>query len=290
MNISNISFCGTTNNNGRRTTASSRTSAAHNGGYAQNASIQRNNLRKSSGLDSYEANSGRNIQQHKKKKPINPYKLGLLGLAALKLFSIMHSCANEPDATTIAFANAGEDVGIYAEMYGSSEEAIIAYNKLQSDIVPYDMEISIPAMYEHPVVDEIEQVQNELFTKKLDADERTEKQAEVAELLEIQQMQSEIATSYTDGDFVYYTITLPTDESATSTQAGYNGRINVEEFKDIFGIKDGVIRDHNNLGYTWGSNEYESWKDYTGESFYNGQTVKVPVNAISMKYIEFGEE
>ena len=58
--------------------------------------------------------------------------------------------------------SAGQDVGIYGELYGSTEDAIMAYNKLQSDIAPYDMEISIPAMYEHPIVDEIEEVETTL--------------------------------------------------------------------------------------------------------------------------------
>lgn len=291
MNISKISFCGTTNNNGRRTTASSRTSAAHNGGFSESASIQRNNLRKNSGLDSYESASTQKhqSQSHKKHSKLDPVKLFLLGLAAVETVALFAPKGPEPNELVKIYVNQGEDVGVYAEMYGSSEDAIIDYNKLQGDIAQYGMEISIPAMYEHPIVDEIEDVQNELFTKKLDAEERIEKQEEVSALLEIQQMQSEIATSYTDGDFVYYTITLPTDESATSIQSGFNGRINVEKFKDIFGVKDGVIKKYNNLGYTWGGNEYESWKDYTGESFYNGQVVKVPVNAIAMKYVEMDE-
>ena len=290
MSISNISFKGT-DNNYRRTASSARTSAAHNGVYSENASIQRNNLRKNSGLDSYESSSAKKQQsQPKPHHKIDYGKLALLGIAVLETIALLVPNGQEPNELVKVNVGAGEDVGLYGEMYGSTEYAIIVYNKLQSDITPYAMELSIPAMYEHPVVAEIEEVQNELFTKKLDADERTEKHAEVAELLEIQKLQSEIATSCTDGDFVYYTITLPRDESATSTQAGYNGSINVEEFKDIFGIKDGVLRKHNNLDFTWGSNGYENYMDYTGARFYDGQTVKVPADAISMKYIEVDED
>lgn len=273
MNISNISFCGTANNNGRRATASSRTSAAHNGGYAQNASIQRNNLRKSSGLDSYESNNSGNVQQHKKKKPINPYKLGLLGLAALKLLSVMHSCATEPDPTATVFANAGEDVGIYAEMYGSSEEAIMAYNKLQSDVLGQNMEIVIPSLYEHPVDDEIEELQENLFSNSLDTDERAKTEDEIAQLQALQQLQDETAVSYTDGDYIYFTITNPEG-------------VNVETFKGIFGIKDGVVKKHNDIGFTWGSNEYGGYMDYTGAHLREGQTIKVPTGSVSMKYVE----
>lgn len=273
MNISNISFCGTTNNNGRRATASSRTSAAHNGGYAENASIQRNNLRKSAGLDSFESNNNTNVQNNKKKKPMNPYKLGLLGLAVLKMLSMMHSCATEPDPTAIAFANAGEDVGMYAERYGSSEEAIMAYNKLSSDILNEDMELVIPALYEHPVDGEIEELQEDLYSNKLDAEERTQTEEEIAQLQALQQLQDETAVSYIDGDYIYFTIKNPDG-------------VNVETFKGIFGIKDGVVKKHNDIDFTWGSNEYGGYMDFTGAYLREGETIRIPNGSVAMKYVD----
>lgn len=275
MNISNISFKGTESSY-RRGTASSKTSAAHNGGYTENASIQRNNLRKNAGLDSFESNNVK-PQQQKKKKPVNPYKLALLGLALLKITSMAHSCATEPDEVAKTNAKAGEDVGIYAEMYGSSEEAIMAYNKLTSDILGEDMEIVIPSLYENPVEEEISELQENLYSANLDTEKRAEIEGEIADLQAIQQLQDETAISYTDGDYIYFTITNPDG-------------VNVETFKGIFGIKDGVIKEHNNISFTWGSNEHGGYMDYTGAHLREGQTIKVPTGSVALKHIEIDED
>lgn len=283
MNISNISFCGSRNNNYRE-----YETPRYNGRYAEQASHQRETLRKSSGLDTYERTAKSNTRNSRKQqKPINPYKLALLGLALLKVGTMAHSCATEPEKTVDINVNAGTAIVEIADTYGVDEDIIKGFNGLTEDTIPYSMQITIPSEFEHPLEDKIEDLQEDLFSDKLNAEERAELEEKIQNMKEVQEIQSDIAKAYTDGKYVYFQITLPTDETATEIQKEYKyGYINVEKFKDIFGIKDGVIKKYNNIGYSWASDEYGSYKDFTTNSLHNGTIIKVPVSAVSVKNIE----
>lgn len=283
MNISNVSFCGSRNNNYRE-----YETPKYNRRFSERASYQRETLRKNSGLDTYDKTAKSTIRSGKKKqKPINPYKLALLGLAVLKIGTMAHSCATEPKKTVSINVNPGTAIVEIADTYGVDEDIIKSFNGLTEDTIPRSMTITIPSEYEHPLDDKIEDLQDDLFSNKLDAKERAELEEEVKNMQEVQALQSDIAKAYTDGNYVYFQITLPQDETATDIQKQYEyGYINVEKFKDIFGIKDGVIRKYNDISYTWGSNEFHDYKDYTNSKLYNGSIIKVPVSAISVKDIE----
>lgn len=274
MNISKVSFCGNSN-------------YSQYDNYGRNTERVRADLRKETGFDEYVSSSDKTSKKpsHSKKKSHNPYKALCLLFAFGKLASMVAGGVAEPQDETTVNAKAGEDVNKYAVVYNMPAEAIMDYNNLSSPILGTNMTISIPSSFDH-VGSEIEELQEDLYRRTTDAEEADEIAREIEELQDVQALQSEIATMYTDGDFVYFYITLPTDETASETQLKYNGHINVESFKDIFGIKDGVIRKHNDMSYSWGSDEYGGYKDYTGNTLWNGQTIKVPTSAVKLSLIE----
>ncbi len=278
MNISQVSFCG---NNGYSQYDSRR----------QNTERIRQDLRKETGFDSYVSSAQKAPRTNKghKKQASNPYKWICLLMAMLKISSMVAGGVTEPQDVSDVKAKAGENVDKYAIVYNIPAEVIMDYNNLSSSVFGTDTTISIPSLYDH-VGSEIDELQDDLYRRGTDVEEADEITEQIEDLQVVQQLQSEIATMYTDGDFVYFLLTLPTDETATDIQKQYNGSINVEEFKDIFGIKDEVIRKHNNVDYSWGSNEYGGYKDYTGNQLVNGQTIKVPTSAVKVGLIESLED
>lgn len=274
MNITSVSFCG--HNNQSKYTY-------------RNTESQRyvDELRREAGFDSYQSSAESTVINTNRKQhhPFNPYKALCLAGATLKMLSLLHSCATQPPSVVDVNAKAGESISDYALVYNIDEDAIKDYNNLSSSVLGSDTVISIPSTFNHPIGDEIAEYTFDLYSKDLAEEEQAELVSDIEELRKIQQLQSEIATMYTDGNYAYFLITLPTDQTATETQAGYGGHINVEQFKEIFGIKDGAIKDHNNIDYTWGGNEHGSYMDYTIATLYNGQTIKVPVSAVNLKYI-----
>ncbi len=274
MNVSQVSFCGKSNYSSYDANR-------------PNTERIRDDLRKGTGFDSYVSTSqgtSRTSKGHNKKAH-NPYKTACLIAAFLKLASMVAGGVTEPQDTTDVNAKAGESVDKYAIVYDIPADVIMDYNNLSNPIFGTNTTISIPSMFDH-VGEKIDELQEDLYKRGTDFAEAAEITEQIEELQDVQQMQSEIATMYTDGDFVYFLITLPTDETATETQRQFDGYINVEKFKDIFGIKDGVIRKYNDVEYSWGSDEYGGYKDYTGNILRNGETVKVPVSAVKVSLIE----
>lgn len=274
MNISKVSFCGNSN-------------YSQYDNYGRNTERVRTDLRKSTGFDEYVSSSDKTSKKpsHSKKKSHNPYKTLCLLYVFMKIGTMFTGGLLDPQDETTINAKAGEDINDYALVYDMPVEAIMDYNNLTSSILGKDMTISMPSSFDH-VGSEIDELQKDLYRRTTNAEEAAEIAQEIEELQDVQKLQSEIAKMYTDGDFVYFYITLPTDETASETQLQYNGHINVETFKDIFGIKDGVIRKHNNMDYAWGSNEYGGYKDYTVNTLRNGQTIKVPTSAVKLSLIE----
>lgn len=283
MNISQISFCGSRDNNYRRSET-----PIYNGRYTEQASRQREALRKNSGLDTYQRTTKSSTRKGKKsQKPINPYKLILFGLAALKIGTMAYSCSNEPNKTVVINIAPGTSIEEVADTYGCDSDVIKSFNGLTEDTVSQARTITIPSDFEHPIEDKIEDLQADLYSDKLDVQERFELEERIQNMQEVQELQSDIAKAYTDGDYVYFQITLPQDDSATDKQSQYKyGSINVEEFKDIFGIKDGAIRKNNTISYSWGADINGGYKDYSGDQLVNGEIIRVPASSISVKNIE----
>lgn len=277
MNISKISFSGSNNNRYEENRYE------FNGRYAEKVSSQRAALRKNSGLDSFSKERKSTLNYpNKKKKTVNPYKLALLGLAFLKGISVMHSCSVQPDKSVSVGVDPGTSIEDIADIYGIDSDVIKAYNGLEYDITQVSDAIVIPSDYEHPLNARIASMQEDLFNANLDPDKRAELESSLADLLAVQELQSKTAKTYTDGKFVYFLISC----SENSEETGYSCGINVEKFKDIFGIKDGALRNNNNIDFDWAIDDYGGYKDYTSDILHDGEVVKVPVSAISLREIK----
>lgn len=297
MNISQISFCGREQNQ----------YVINNSKLSQQAAETRAQLRQNSALaaDTYEFSTrpvaqktrpqaqkaAKNIQ-HKKTKTVNADKYNrlvkensifrclALGLSAIGCVACLSSEPAEGlDAATI-HADYGTSISQLAEIYGTDADVILEANDLESDRLSKSMKLIIPSEY-NPINDEIKELQEKLFSSNLDKEERKEIENQILNLQNQVYLQNEIAKSYTDGEFVYFKITLPTDETATHTQGKYNGQINVETFKNIFNIEDGAIKDNNNIGFEW--TECGTVMEYSNQDLYDGQIVKIPADSWIIK-------
>ncbi len=107
---------------------------------------------------------------------------------------------------------------------------------------------------------------------------------EKAALISKQEKQDEIATSYRDGNFVYYVIN-PSDEGNESNS------INAKQFKDLFDIKDGALKKYNHLNryYTDTAPDPDGHRGiytYDFHVFEEGDMIKVPISAIETDDID----
>lgn len=140
--------------------------------------------------------------------------------------------------------------------------------------------ISVPVSYDY-LQDMIDELQDKLYDKNLSDEEREQIEEQLAKYKDKQALQKSIAAVYTDGKYVYYTITdIPENINPSGT-----GRINVETFKDIFDIEDGALKKYNDIDFVWAydedSAEYEKgYRDYTVGTLRIGDTVKVRMNNI----------
>ena len=156
-----------------------------------------------------------------------------------------------------------------SETYNCDAKAIMAYNNFSdaSDFIKAE-EIKVPTMYSN-LQGEIDEIQNKLYNNELNTGKREGLETRLSKLKEKQSLQNKVATVYTDGKYVYFTINKS------------NGGINVEEFKEIFDIKDKAIRQNNDIEFSWGYEaETGGYKDYTTAILTPGMTVKVPADAI----------
>ena len=259
MIISKVSFCGNSNYSQYDT-------------QGRNTERVRSDLRKSTGFDEYVSNSDKAPKKasHSKKKSHNPYKALCMLFIVGKIAQMFAGGVFEPQDQTTINAKAGENVNDYALVYDMPAEAIMDYNNLSNPILGTDMTISIPSSFDH-VGDEIAELQEDLYRRTTDEEEATKIVQKIEKLQNVQKDQAEIATMYTDGDFVYFLI---------------NSKINVEDFKKAFGIKDEVIREHNDMDFFWDSDEYGGYKDYRANMLNEGQTIKVPTSAVKVRLIE----
>ena len=295
MNISQISFSGREQNE----------YAVNHSQISQQAAATRAKLRGNTGLpyDTFEISSKPTQpkkQQHPQQKKVankntkvvdaNKYaklvkensffRALVLGASAIGCIACLHGKPAETlDAVTVPVSY-GESIIQVAEIYGSDADVIIEANNLEGNEVEKSMRIVIPSEYS-PIEDEIKELQEKLFSSDLKQDEREEIETQILNLQNQIERQQSIAQSYTDGEFIYFKLTLPTDGSENHIQAKYNGAINVEEFKRIFNIADGAIKDNNYIGFEW--TEGGTVMEYSNQDLYDGDVIKVPVDAITIK-------
>ncbi len=160
-----------------------------------------------------------------------------------------------------------------ADFYDIDERAIILANRIDDPETPLG-EIILPTQYSM-YGDDIAELEEKLENDKLSDNKRKKLEAELDVLKNKQAEQDELATVYVDEEGKYAYI-IPTSSDVES-----------EDFKDAFGIKDGVIRAYNdNLDYVWASDGTEDmpghYRDYTGSDI-PAEGIRVPLDKLGKK-------
>ncbi len=227
-----------------------------------------------------------NNKKPQKKKQVlipTPLKTFILGVV---LTGGLNSClshnADNVKPVVIPFDSTNTSISDIADIYDINEEAILAYNNVEEESeLENNEEIRIPAAYD-ALNDKIEELKKELYSSKLSDKKRQNIEDSISDLEHTKFIQNSIASAYTDGKMVYFTILEPSEDLPEEISEIYNGSINVENFKDLFNIKDKAIREHNDIGFNYEYNGYDghAYKDYTGTYLYAGDVIKVPLSAI----------
>lgn len=267
------------------------------------------------GLKNPNYKSGNNIQMHRtnrgasdeyirssKKKPVSKKKKSLIpnGLKTfaagsaltLLLANGLKDKPNMPANVTIPFDSSTTSISEIAEIYDTNESFIMLYNDIDntSDLSEIS-ELKIPSSYDY-IQDEIDKLQDDLFSSKLSAEKREELENKVSGLKEKQELQQNAARVYSDGKYVYFIVNI-TDNFPEELSDKYKFGINVETFKDLFDIKDKAIRRNNDIDFSWeryeDAPEMGAYKDYTGTRLHSGDVIKVPVSAIKTNDINLGD-
>lgn len=208
------------------------------------------------------------------------------GVAATILVNTGAAQLNKPaDVITVPYNNSVSITDI-AQTYNADLNSILDYNHITEDTDLDEItELQIPTTYDY-IQNEIDSLQEKLFDDKLEPEERTELEEMIQQYQAKQELQSHLATVYTDGKYVYFEIKEFDENTPEDIKTRFQYGINVETFKNIFDIKDKAIREENFLDFTWESDAPGgAYKDYTSNNLRPGRTIKVPVNAIKSNNI-----
>ena len=149
-----------------------------------------------------------------------------------------------------------------AEIYNVSPEFIAAFNNLNEEGNTPET-IKIPERIDL-TDNKIAKVREKLYDDNLSDSEKAECLLNLAELEDKKSTRDEVAEVYADGRYTYFFL---------------KANVNVEDFKELFDIKDGRIKANNKLeDYGWGPYHPEmgTYKDYTKCVLHNGDIIKVP--------------
>lgn len=225
--------------------------------------------------DTYTPTRKSSRQNTKQKQQIIPKQLKAFAAGVLAALAVTQGAqvVNQPSEVVSIPADSLTSLTEIAQTYDSDIDAILNYNDVvdEADLSQLD-EVKVPSNFDY-LQDEIDSLQAKLYSGNLSPEERVQIEDKIAQYQEKQELQQSIASVYTDGKFVYYTIVdVPED-------IGFSG-INVEKFKDIFDIKDGALKKYNDIEYTWARDpeappEDDGYRDYTVASLKIGDTVKV---------------
>ncbi len=214
--------------------------------------------------------------------PVRTFAAGIaLTLATQGAYGMINQ-PNMPNSVTVPFDSQATSIEQLAEIYDTDIDLILEYNNITDETDLTDLtEIQIPSSYDY-LDAEIEKLQDELYSSDLSAEERQNVEKQIKALIAKQELQHYVANVYSDGEYVYFSITAPSDDAPEELQGKYKYGINVETFKDLFDIEDKAIRRYNDIDYTWSTDdpEYGYYKDYTTAWLSKGDVIKVPVSAI----------
>lgn len=163
----------------------------------------------------------------------------------------------------------GKTLSEVCDEFDIDERAILLANSGIEEDEPLDT-IKMPEKYDG-LEEKISDIEERLESTKLDYAERNMLKSQLNSIKARQDCQHELAQTYLspNGKYVYI---IPNDYG-----------IALEEIKEAFGIKDGVIRDYNNIeDYTWGITPEigTGYRDYT-RSLTPYEGIKVPVDKLN---------
>lgn len=184
----------------------------------------------------------------------------------LTALAITHPFENTPSTVQIPFDNTTDNITEIAEAYNIDEEIIERYNGIiTEDDLAEKESLKIPSTYDY-ISEEIEKIQEKLYSDDLKPEKREEYEEKILALQNKLEQQEKYAKTYTDGKNVFFLIQKD---------------VNVEEFKDIFDIKNGALKNHNDIDFTYETDEFgDSMMNYTGATLQKGKLLHVPVSEI----------
>ena len=132
--------------------------------------------------------------------------------------------------------------------------------------------------------DSIEALENKLNNNFVMSLKRINNENKLAALQKKKAEQDKIADMYSDGDFVYFKLHL-TDDTSKYIENGSSGRvISAENFKKLFDIEDGALKDYNysKLDFEWKKEDFDipAYRDFTDAKLQDGAVYKVPKSSI----------
>ncbi len=205
-------------------------------------------------------------------KVISFFTGAAIAVGATTVANTITSTDRDKAVITIPYYSEEHTVSDIAELYDIDENILYLYN---GDITDKTEKISIPSPYDY-LQEIIDVKRNQLFAMHT-YETREAAEAEIEELMDKHALQQEVATTYTDGKFVYLAI----NDLSSIPQYEEDG-INVEDFKDLFDIKDGAIQKYNSLDdCDWIVDEKGNGvMDFTNSYLQSGTVIKVKPNAI----------
>ncbi len=220
-------------------------------------------------------------EQQAKAKKENIIKTVLAFLAGMAVAGGTAGAVNMqksvPDDVAVIYNPSGDSIEELSDIYGTDENLIRLYNEIPQDSELSEItQITIPSEYDN-VQEEIDKEQDKLYNKNLSEEKRSSIEENIWALKEKQAMQKEVASAYTDGDYVYFSI------NDIEALPQYQDGINVEDFKKLYDIKDGAIQKYNSLDdCQWhvGEDGKGGTIDFTKSYLHSGKIIKVKTDDI----------
>lgn len=186
---------------------------------------------------------------------------------------IMNSQNDDAPSAYVASApiESEEELAKVADYAGSSIDALYGYNDVDGLVeLTQKEEVYIPYGYSG-LEDKESEIKEELASGDLDYEKQVVLEKKLDAIRAFEQNQKEYAIAVKDGEM--YTFYMKKD-------------VNVETFKKMFGIKDGVMAAYNDFDGFYDSElhggEEEHFINYTEETLYEGQTYTVPVDSVKI--------
>ena len=158
-----------------------------------------------------------------------------------------------------------------SSLFGSAPEVILDYNGVEDVEALADKDdVAVPDKFTG-LEETLADIEAKLASDDIDYDERLVLEKKAEAIKDFESEQENYAVAYKKDDMVYFVIKKD---------------VNVETFKKMYGIKDGVMSDYNHFDGFYDSTDHgmdtEHYINYTAETLQEGETYKVPESAINL--------